>query len=244
VADPRIDTNEFGPNPNVTVYEWLNRQPTLAGKVEVFASWRVFDDIFHPARSKLPVRAGATIVDPADTTPEGRLFAELYRTTPHLEGKDPLDAFVHMALRRHLERQRPRVLFLGYGDTDNFAHLGLYDLLLNSAHNADGFIADLWQQMQALPEYKDRTTFIVTTDHGRGSGPVLWKDHGVEQPGSDRIWYAVIGPDTPALGERAGVSGTTQAQLAATVADLLGYDFRSFKPEAALSLLPVLQQGN
>ena len=25
--DPKIDRNEFGPNPNVTVFEWLNRMP-------------------------------------------------------------------------------------------------------------------------------------------------------------------------------------------------------------------------
>ena len=27
VADPRIDSNEYGPNPNVTVFEWLNTRP-------------------------------------------------------------------------------------------------------------------------------------------------------------------------------------------------------------------------
>lgn len=243
VADPRIDSNEFGPNPNTTVFEWLNRQPALAGKVEVFATWGAFHDIFNGARSGLPIRAGHTIVDPADRSPEGRLFAGLYEGTPHLEDADPLDAFVHVALGRHLERSRPRVLFVGYGDTDNFSHIGLYDQLLAAERRVDGFIGDLWQQMQSLPGYKDRTTFIITCDHGRGSGPVLWKDHGVEQPGSDRIWYAVIGPDTPALGERAGLAGTTQAQLAATVADLMGYDYRGFKPEAAPSLLPVLQKA-
>lgn len=242
-ADPAIDSNEFGPNPNNTVYEWLNQQPALSGKVEVFASWHVFHDIFNPARSRLPVRAGATIVDPADKTPEGLLFAELYNATPHLEGTDPLDAFVHVALRRHLSRARPRLLFVGYGDTDNFQHLGLYDQLLHGAHRVDGFIAALWQQMQSLPEYRDSTTFIITVDHGRGSGSELWQDHGVENPGSDRIWYAVIGPDTPALGERANVAGTTQAQFAATIADLLGYDYRGFNPQAAPSLLPVLQQA-
>src|SRR5262245_8348588 len=30
-ADPRIDSNEFGPNPNVTVFEWLNTRPGLHG---------------------------------------------------------------------------------------------------------------------------------------------------------------------------------------------------------------------
>lgn len=27
VADPRLDSNGYGPNPNVTVFEWLNKRP-------------------------------------------------------------------------------------------------------------------------------------------------------------------------------------------------------------------------
>ena len=32
--DPRIDSNDKRPNPNVTVFEWLNRRPGYRGKVE------------------------------------------------------------------------------------------------------------------------------------------------------------------------------------------------------------------
>jgi hypothetical protein len=240
VVDSRIDTNEFGPNPNVTVYEWLNRQPALAGKIEVFATWGAFHDIFNGQRAGLGIRAGETIVDPADHTPEGQMFAELYRSTPHLEDEDPQDAFVHIALRRHLEKSHPRVLFVGYGDTDNYAHAGLYDQTLAAAQRVDGFIARLWQQMQSLPQYRDRTTFIITTDHGRGSGPVDWKEHGTEWPGSEDIWIAVIGPDTPALGERRNVPAVTQAQVAATIAALLGRDYRAASPKAGAPLPDVI----
>ena len=240
LADPRIDRNDFGPNPNVTVYEWLNGQPGLRGRVEVFAAWNAFNDIFSPGRSHLPVRAGATLVDSADHTPGGRLLAELYRDTTRLQGEDALDSFVHVALRRHLQQHRPRVLFVSYGGADLWAHLGRYDAMLENAHSFDGYVADLWRQMQALPEYRGRTTFILTCDHGRGSGPQLWKDHGVGQPGSDQTWIAVMGPDTLPLGERADTAPATQAQLAATVAELLGRDYRAFKPAAAPSLLPLL----
>ena len=65
--------------------------------------------------------------------------------------------------------------------------------------------------MQAMPEYHDNTTFIITCDHGRGSGPEQWKEHGVEEPGSENVWIAVMGPDTPAAGradaDRAGDAG-------------------------------------
>ncbi len=74
--------------------------------------------------------------------------------------------------------------------------------------------------MQSMPQYRGTTTFIITTDHGRGSGLTEWKEHGVDQKGSESIWVALIGPDTPALGERRGGGVLVQAQLAATVAAL------------------------
>ena len=239
-ADPRIDSNEFGPNPNVTVFEWLNTRPGLRGRVEIFGTWATFADIFNGKRSGLPIRAGATLVDTADRSPRGELLTELYRTTTRLEGTDPFDSFLHVALREHLRTHRPRVLFVGYGDTDTWQHTGRYDAFLETAHSFDAFLADLWRQLQSIPAYKDQTTLIVSTDHGRGSGPVEWKEHGAEYAGSGNIWLAVIGPDTPPLGERRAVAAITQAQIAATIAELVGEDFRAFNSNAAPSLLTVL----
>src|SRR5262249_9075896 len=132
-----------------------------------------------------------------------------------------------------LKSNRPRLLFVGYGETDNWAHSGRYDLVLESAHGFDQFVQELWNTMQALPEYKDQTTFIITTDHGRRSGPEEWKEHCEEQKGSENIWIAILGPDTAPLGERQNVARVTQAQIAATVADLLGQDYHSAVAKSA-----------
>lgn len=35
--DPRIDRNDAGPNPNVTVFEWLHHKPAFQGRVAAFA---------------------------------------------------------------------------------------------------------------------------------------------------------------------------------------------------------------
>jgi hypothetical protein len=104
----------------------------------------------------------------------------------------------------------------------------------------DGFVADLWTTMQSMPEYRDKTTFIITTDHGRGSGDREWKNHGEKVEGAQNIWIAVIGPDTPALGERANVATVTQSQIAATIASLVSMadPFRAIAPGAA-SPLPI-----
>ncbi|RYF53518.1 MAG: phosphoglyceromutase, partial [Cytophagaceae bacterium] len=42
-ADDRIKSNDKIDNPNVTVLEFLNKQPGLAGKVAVFSSWDVIE---------------------------------------------------------------------------------------------------------------------------------------------------------------------------------------------------------
>jgi hypothetical protein len=115
--------------------------------------------------------------------------------------------------------------------------------VLIAARQVDRFVEQLWNTMQSMPQYSGKTTFIITTDHGRGSGPVDWKEHGMDPPGSEDIWIAVIGPDTPALGERHDVPPVTQAQVAATVAALLGLDFRAAAPKAAAPLPDVISSA-
>jgi hypothetical protein len=239
-ADPRIDSNEFGPNPNVSVFEWLNTKPAFANKVGIFATWAAFADIFNGQRSKLPIRSGATLVDARDRSPAGKLLTELYQTTTRLEEADPYDSFLHVVLREHLRTHRPRVLFAGFGDTDIFQHMGRYDAFLDTAHSFDGYVAELWTFVQSTPGYRDQTTLIISTDHGRGSGPREWRDHGADRPGSDAIWIAVIGPDTKPLGEIHDVPPVTQAQIAATLAAFVGEDLQSFNSAAAPPLRAVL----
>jgi bisphosphoglycerate-independent phosphoglycerate mutase (AlkP superfamily) len=143
---------------------------------------------------------------------------------------------VQVPLLDYVKSAHPRVLFVGYGDTDEWAHSGRYDLVLEAAHHADAFARELWDTMQAMPEYRNKTTFIITADHGRGSGLEQWKEHGVEEPGSENIWIAVMGPDTAPAGEHRGPPEIHQAQIAATIAALLGTDFQSAQPKAAAPL--------
>jgi phosphopentomutase len=118
------------------------------------------------------------------------------------------------------------------GETDEWAHDRRYDLYLDAAWRGDRFVARLWETAQSMPEYRGKTALVITTDHGRGDSPENWSDHGRDVPAARRIWIAVLGPATPALGVRSGV-GATQAQVAATIATLLGLDFNSARPSAA-----------
>jgi hypothetical protein len=239
--DPRINSNEFGPNPNVTVFEWLNTLPAFHAHVVAFATWAAFKDIFNQPRSHLDVHAGW---DPPYTgsalTPREELLNDLYLHSTRLEDDDNFNSFLQPPLLDYIKSRKPRALFICYGETDNWAHSGRYDLVLESAHEFDHFVADLWNTMQQMSEYRGQTTFLITTDHGRGRGPVEWKEHGKDQKGSENIWLAVMGPDTPPLGERSHTPAITQSQIAATVAAFLGQDYVSATPHAAAPISHVL----
>jgi Type I phosphodiesterase / nucleotide pyrophosphatase len=194
-------------------------------------------------RSGLKVCAGWRPATACLAAPVPSTLRRLYDTTTPYWADNVWDSFLQAAVLDEVRRNRPRVLFVGYGETDEWAHLGRYDLLLRSAHNVDRFIGELWDAMQAIPEYRGQTTFLITADHGRGAGLEDWKDHGDDVPGASEIWIAALGPDTPALGERKQAAPATQAQLAATVAALLGRDFASAFPSAAPPLPVVVPRA-
>ena len=238
-ANDAIDSNEFGPNPNPTVFEWLNQTTALRGHVAVYGTWNVYDDIFNRARSGLVMQTGWRLNARPHETARDALLRELFATTSRFDEEDAPNSFLQIPLLDYVKTGAPRALFVGYGETDNWAHQGRYDLVLDSAHRFDHFVGQLWNTMQAMPRYRGTTTFIVTTDHGRGSG-AEWREHGVEEKGSENIWLAVLGPDTAALGERSAVPPVAQAQIAATVAAFFGKDYPAAVPRAAQPLRAVL----
>ncbi len=237
--DPRINSNEFGPNPNATVFEWLAKQDGFQNQVAVLGTWNAFYDIFRMKQSGISVRAGWNLPWGTNLTPAEQRLKKLYETTTQIEDDDAFDSFTHEDVLDYLATHTPRALFVGYGGTDDWAHAGRYDLVLEAAHQDDAHIAELWSTMQANPAYHDKVTFIITCDHGRGDGLKLWRDHGKDVDGAENIWIAVMGPDTPAKGEIANGERVTQSQIAATIAELLGRDYRKDVPQAAPAL-PVI----
>lgn len=237
VADPRIDKNDFGPNPNTTVFEWLAAKPAFAGKVSAFATWGVFNEIFNAKRAGHLVFAGWEPPSLATVGSADPSLDRTFRTTTRIWDNNTLDAPMQAALLNHVKAKKPRVLFVGYGETDEWSHSRRYDLVLRSAQNVDAFIAELWHTMQAMPEYRGRTTFIITTDHGRGELDA-WTDHGEDVVGAERIWLAAFGAGVTARGEMRNAT-VTQAQIASTIASLLGEDFAKFNPMAGKAFLPI-----
>jgi len=221
----RIHSNDKLENPNKNVLEFVNRQKGFEGKIAAFTSWDVFPYIINSKRNSIPVNSG--IVEATGSLTAAEEFCnELMHQVPDPLGETRLDAFTFHYAFEYLKKNRPRVLFISFDETDDFAHAGKYDLYLESAHYTDGFIKILWEWVQSTEGYKGKTTFLITTDHGRGNQDKnAWKDHGAKVTGADQIWIAALGPDTPALDEVRSAGQLYQNQIAKTLAMFLGINY-------------------
>jgi hypothetical protein len=238
--DPKIVNNAGIPNPNVTVLEWLNARPGFAGRVAACAAWRRFSAILNVERSRLPLFVTPQRSEPGTVSPRIAELEHWMEDIPPITADEHFDIFVYHAAVETVDARRPRVLLFALGEPDEWGHARRYDRYLDSIRRCDRLLQQLWEKLQTLPEYRGTTTLVLTTDHGRGPNSGDWVRHNRSTPGSDETWLAALGPDTPALGERRDTPPVHQAQVAATVAALLGEDFRAAAPAAAPPIAEVL----
>lgn len=223
--DERINHNRKVNNPNITFLEYLNQIPNYQGKVLAFGSWDNFTYIINEERSKVPVNAGLEKVTGPNLTERELLLNQMLGEIRGKSSSGRLDAFTHHFALEALKNQKPKALYISYGETDSWAHSGNYDQYLFSAKQTDKFIREIWETIQSDPHYKDKTTLIITTDHGRGTTKVEWKDHGDEYAEAGQVWIMAIGPDTPAIGEMKIQGQWHSSMIARTIFTLLGLDY-------------------
>ena len=239
-SDPRIDSNAKKPNANVTVLEWLNGKPAYTGRVSAFGNWEVIPYIINRERSRLPIWTGFEKTD-SKLNPHLAMLEKLAADhTPTWGTMMTHDTFIHAAALEHLKIKKPRLMYVCYGEPDEWAHEGRYDNYLHSIQHFDRFVSELWAAAQADPEMRGHTSLLLVTDHGRGTSNVSWKNHGANIADSRFIWMGALGPDTPALGERTNVPTVTQNQIAPTAAALLGLDYKAEQPQAGPVLADAL----
>jgi Metalloenzyme superfamily len=225
-------------NKHVNVLEYLNHSGEYHGKVAVFTSWNVFPYILNEPRSGLPVNSGYQRLNET-----GDPMAEMIDSVgaSMRQSKTRHDQLTWLSAREYITLHHPSVVFVGFGETDECAHEGRYDLYLQQAADIDRMIADLWYQVQTDPYYKDSTTLLITTDHGRGWKPNKWTTHGFWAEGSGDIWMAVLGPDIRPEGELRFKGQVYQKQIAATIARLLGDPHAPGHPPGKPIPIPAVQ---
>lgn len=225
----RINSNDKIYNPNVTVLEFINSQPGFKGKVAAFSSWDVFPYIINDKRSGILVSTGVEPITGSSLTEGEKMLNNLILSLPNPLPGVRLDALTFYYGFEYMKKNKPKVMYFAFDETDDFAHGGEYAAYLNSAHYTDRFLFELWAYVQSDKQYKDKTTLLITSDHGRGTDAKSWKDHGKKVAEAGEIWFAVLGPDTPPTGEMKGDSQYHQNQIAKTLAKFLGLNFTGDK---------------
>lgn len=227
--DTVINSNDFPPNPNVTILEYFNQLPSFKNKVVVFGAWGAFNRIINEKRSNIPVYAAFDTLKGNLSSTERLLNLMLQNSYKPFEENECLDVFTHYMAKNQLLSKKPKVLYIAYGETDEWAHAGKYKSYLDAAHQVDAWIADLWNTIQLMPEYKNKTVLLFTVDHGRGVGE-KWTSHKNNIEHSDETWFAFMGPGVLSKGEIKTRGQFFQKQLAVTLAQLLGITYKPAHP--------------
>lgn len=198
--DTLINANDYPDNPNDNVLEYINKQPGFEGRVAAFTAWSAFPRILNQKRSGFPLHV---IKD------DGQLFNEA---------------------KKYIQKHRPRVCYMALTGPDHYAHKKRYDLYADAIHRADSIIGETWKLIRSDNFYRNKTTLLITVDHGRGLGK-KWSTHNAKRTSdSNQIWFAVAGAGVRRpYGEMKNTTQLYQNQFARTMAALLGLNYISKK---------------
>jgi hypothetical protein len=172
------------------------------GSAAVISSWEVVGRAAASVPHRLVLSAGQA---PGENQSELRVNAkaahalEMGRIAAAWPGHGEYrpDKYTREIALEYLEARHPRFLFLGLGDTDEYAHLGDYRGYLRALHDADATVGTLLETLERMGEDGRNTTVLVTTDHGRERA---FMSHGGFAPESSRVWMIAGGnvrPDGP-----------------------------------------------
>jgi len=228
--DDEVKSNDNRRYPHETVMQFLRRSMGVAQeKVALFGSWEVFQSIGASRDGDVFTNAGLTRYDVTD---ELRVLGDTMTQTPPSWNSARFDYLTYRFGMAHLARHRPAVQWFAFNDTDEWSHAGNYPRLIEHLHRLDGWLRELWTWLQAEDDYRGRTALVFVTDHGRGVTRDDWSRHGADVEGAQNVWAAFAVPGWTARGEQSGHAPVSQSQVAATLAAILGYDWRSASPRA------------
>ena len=228
-TDMMITSNKKIDNKNKNIFEYLHKKPKYKNKIAVFTSWDVFPFILNEQRSGIEINSGVENIEEAQNFNMKNLNI-IQKSLLKKKEQTRDDKLTFVAAKEYLIAHKPTIFYIGLGDTDEYAHSENYDMYLQKANEADKMIADLWQWVQKTEGYKNNTTFIITTDHGRGNNTSSWMNHGTLIKGSSQTWIAMLGKNVQTLGEVKIEKQLYQKQIAQTIAYFLGEKFGSEKP--------------
>jgi hypothetical protein len=222
--DDVIKSNDSPQNPFPSVLDFLQAKLKLKhGQVADFSSWTRMNEIATNKPDSFLLNAGYEDYASTDKDAAALSRQQFLTLTPWENVRH--DYYTAKLALAHLRLAHPRIMHIGFGETDDWAHDKKYDRVLESFNLADSLIKDVWQFVQSDPQYKDKTAIVITTDHGRGSTDKTWMSHWAGIPESTYIWMAFAGPDVKSRGEWKDADTVYQNQIAATLCKFLNVDY-------------------
>lgn len=123
-----------------------------------------------------------------------------------------------------LNANHPELVLINFKQPDMAGHAKDSTGYIKGIVDTDEYIFQLWQQLQSDEFYKDKTTMIVTNDHGRHTAGHLdgFVSHGDDCEGCRHIEMFAMGPDF----KKNYISETRyeQIDIASTVAELMNLE--------------------
>ena len=122
--DTLVNSNDKVWNKNTNVLEFINQQNGYQNKVAAFTTWDVFPYILNTKRSSLYVNADVDMLKFKDASL--KLINDIqFLTAKPLDVR--LDILTYFAAREYMKAYKPKVLYIAFDETDDFAHGGEYD---------------------------------------------------------------------------------------------------------------------
>ena len=182
-VDPKINTNDYIDNPNLTFFENLN----IPKDIIISTSWSQFRKILNVKRSGLYPLFMISSNELQPFIPKGYEYTLLPTNDGNPIYKSEHDSITYARFKEEwLKRdKKPRYSFLSFDATDNWAHNNDYYQYLNHIYLVDQIIKDIWFHLRPK-------NIVITTDHGRGHNVYDWQHHG-KVLGSKECWCIIMG---------------------------------------------------
>lgn len=219
-------TNGCDPIAEPTIADEVRASPGIQPEeVAVISSWEQIERAAAQDTSRIVVSAGRhggknrAIVREKLSDAARRSYDEGEASVPFPGGYDYRpDKFTAPVALSYLAETRPRFLFVGLGDGDEYGHGNDYARYLDSLRFADAFFGDLFKLLDEMGDYGKGATVLVTADHGRAKD---FKNHG-KAPESARTWLLAAGAGVAARGAIALTEPHTLSDITPTIRVLLG----------------------
>ncbi|MGB8494201.1 MAG: hypothetical protein WCE53_07380 [Candidatus Acidiferrum sp.] len=132
------------------------------------------------------------------------------------------DELTFLVSREVMRKFSPRLLVVIFSDVE-VAHFGSYAMHVGGIRSGDRLCYQMWQEIQANPEYKGKTTLVVMPEFGRdpdGSTTNGFFNHRGDTESTRSTWMMALGAavDKPQVIERP----IRHVDLCATLGGVLG----------------------